>query len=179
MANCVNCRFSIVLQLFSVNLKSAPVKHTPTYCYWVSHPAHSSCTYMSLWWENNSSLWLSRTVSIPKWVSILWHAACAPSDAKLLEGGVYTNTLKFSSKEHVELSTWYVFFLWTRSLFFWLKSGLLAINKAPCHRQHLDCLPTFVFWLSYEVIWGEITPFPACLSCVLKQQLAGNLITWN
>ena len=22
------------------------------------------------------------------WVSILWHAACAPSDAKLLEGGV-------------------------------------------------------------------------------------------
>ena len=44
---------------------------------------------MSLWWENYLSLWLAWTVSIPKWVSILWHAACAPSDAKLLEGGVY------------------------------------------------------------------------------------------
>ena len=44
----------------------------------------------SLWWQNNPSLWLSWTVSIPKYVSILWHAACAPSDAKLLEGGVYS-----------------------------------------------------------------------------------------
>ena len=43
---------------------------------------------MSLWRQNNPSLWLSWTLSIPKWVSILWHAACAPSDAKLLEGGV-------------------------------------------------------------------------------------------
>ena len=34
-------------------------------------------------------MWFSRTVSIPKWVSLLWHAACATSDAKLLEGGVY------------------------------------------------------------------------------------------
>ena len=44
---------------------------------------------MSLWWENNPNLWLSRTVNIPTWVSIVWHAACAPSDAKLLEGGVF------------------------------------------------------------------------------------------
>ena len=89
MANCAKCRFSLNLQLFSVNLKSAPVKHTATYCYWVSHQRHSLCTYMSLWWDNDPSLWLSWAVSIPKWVSILWHAACAPSDAKLLEGGVF------------------------------------------------------------------------------------------
>ena len=45
---------------------------------------------MSLWWQNIPSVWLSWTVSIPKWVSIFWNAACAPSDAKLLEGGVLT-----------------------------------------------------------------------------------------
>ena len=88
MANCVNCQFLLNLQLFSFNLKSAPVKHTPTYCHWDSHQIHSSCTYMSVWWQNNPSSWLSWTVSIPKWVSILWHAARAPNDAKLLEGGV-------------------------------------------------------------------------------------------
>ena len=89
MANCVKCRFSLKLQLFSVVLKSAPVKYIATYCPWDSHQIHSSCTSMSLWWQNNPSLWLSWTISIPKWVSIFWHAACAPSNAKLLEGGVY------------------------------------------------------------------------------------------
>ena len=88
MANCVKCRFSLNLQLFSVVLKSASVKYTATYFPWDSHQRQSSCTSMSLWWQNNLSLWLSWTISIPKWVSILWHAACAPSDAKLLEGGV-------------------------------------------------------------------------------------------
>ena len=88
MANCVKCRFSLNLKLFSVVLKSAPVKYIATYCHWDSHQIHSSCTSMSLWWQNNPSLWLSWTGSVPKWVSILWHAACAPSDAKLLEGGV-------------------------------------------------------------------------------------------
>ena len=58
------------------------------YSTWDSHQIHSSWTSISLWWQNNPSLWLSWTVSIPKYVSILWHAACAPSDAKLLEGGV-------------------------------------------------------------------------------------------
>ena len=43
---------------------------------------------MRLWWQNNPSLWLSWTVSIPNLVSILWHATCATGDAKLLEGGV-------------------------------------------------------------------------------------------
>ena len=90
MANCVKCRFSLNLQLFSVVSKSAPVKYIATYCLWNPHQIHSSCTSMSLWWQNNPSLWLSWTVSIPKWVSIIWQAACAPSDAKLLEGGVST-----------------------------------------------------------------------------------------
>ena len=88
MANCVKCRFSLNLQLFSVDLKSAPLKHTATYCPWNSDQIHSSCISMSLWWQNNSSVLLSWTVSIPKWVPILWHAVCAPSNAKLLEGGV-------------------------------------------------------------------------------------------
>ena len=88
MANCVKCRFSLNLQLFSVVLKSAPVKYIATYCPWDSHQIRSSCTAMSVWWQNNPSLWLSWTVSIPKWVSILQHVICAPSDAKLLEGGV-------------------------------------------------------------------------------------------
>ena len=92
MANCVKCRFSLNLQLFSVVLKSAPVKYIVTYCHWDSHQIHSSCASMSLWWQNNPSLWLSWTVSVPKWVSILWHAACAQSDAKLLEGGVHHGT---------------------------------------------------------------------------------------
>ena len=89
MANCGKSRFSLNSQSFPVVLKSAPVKYIATYCPWESHQIHSSCTSMSLWWQNNPSLWLSWTVSIPKWVSILWHAACAQSDAKLLEGGVY------------------------------------------------------------------------------------------
>ena len=89
MANCVKCWFSLNLQLFSVVFKSAPVKYIATYCPWDSHQIHSSCTSTSLWWQNNPSLWLSWTASIPMWVTILWHAACAPSDAKLLEGGVY------------------------------------------------------------------------------------------
>ena len=88
MANCVKYRFSINLQLFSVVLKSAPLKYITTYCPWDSHQMHSSCTSMSLCWQNNPILWLSWAVSIPKWVSILWHSACAPTDAKLLEGGV-------------------------------------------------------------------------------------------
>ena len=88
MANCVKCRVSLNLQLFSVDLKNIYVKHMATYCPWNSHQIHSSCISMSLWWQNNSSLWVSWTVSIPKWVPILWHAAFAPSDAKLLEGGV-------------------------------------------------------------------------------------------
>ena len=49
---------------------------------------HSSCTSMSLKWQNNPILWLSWAIRIPNWVSILWHTACAPTDAKLLEGGV-------------------------------------------------------------------------------------------
>ena len=89
MANCVKCRFSLNLQLFSVVLKSAPVKYVATDCPWDSHQIRRSCTSMSLWWQNNPSLWLSWTVNIPKWVSILRHAACAPSDAKLLEGSVH------------------------------------------------------------------------------------------
>ena len=89
MANCVKYRFSINLQFFSVVLKSAPVKYVTTYCPWDSHQIDSSCTSMSLWWQNDPTLWLSWTVTIPKWVSILWRVACAPSDAKLLEGGVY------------------------------------------------------------------------------------------
>ena len=97
MANCVKWRFSLNLQLFSVVLKSAPVKYMATYCPWDLHQIHSSCTSMSLWWQNNPSLWLSWTVSIPKWVSILWHAACAPSDAKLLEGGVCVTHLQVNS----------------------------------------------------------------------------------
>ena len=88
MANCVKSRFSLNLQLFSVVLKSAPLKYIASYCPWDSHQIQSSCTSMSLWWQNNLSLWWSWTESIPKWVSIFWHAACAPSDAKLLEGGV-------------------------------------------------------------------------------------------
>ena len=55
----------------------------------ISHQTHRSCTSMSLWWDNNPNLWISWTASIPTWVSIIWHAACAPSDAKLLEGGVF------------------------------------------------------------------------------------------
>ena len=47
---------------------------------------------MSLWWQNNPSFWISWTISIPMWVSIFWHAAWAPSDAKLLEGGVHAVT---------------------------------------------------------------------------------------
>ena len=88
MTNCVKCRFSLNLQLFSVVSKSAPVKYIAIYCSWDSHQIRSSCTSMSLWWQNNPSLWLSWTVSIPKWVPKHRHAACAPSDAKLLEGGV-------------------------------------------------------------------------------------------
>ena len=91
MANCVKYRFSINLQLFSVVLISAPLKYITTYCPWDSHQMHSSCTSMSLWWQNNPILWLSWAVSIPNSVSILWHAACAPTDAKLLEGGVYSS----------------------------------------------------------------------------------------
>ena len=83
MANCVNCQFSLNFQLFSVVLKSAPVKYVATYC--PSHQKHSSCTSMSLWWQNDPRLWLSWTVSIPNWVSILWHTASAPSYAKLLK----------------------------------------------------------------------------------------------
>ena len=90
MANCVKCRFSLNLLLFSVVLKSAPEQYRATYCPWDSPQIHSSCTSMSLWWQNSPSLWLLWTVSIPKWVSILWHGASAPSDAKLLEGGVHT-----------------------------------------------------------------------------------------
>ena len=78
-------KFEIIFSRF----KNVPVKYIATYCPWDSHQIHSSCTSMSLWWQNNLSLWLSWTVSIPKWVSIHWHAACAPSDAKLLEGGVH------------------------------------------------------------------------------------------
>ena len=89
MANCVKSRFSLNLQLFSVVLKSVHVKYIASYCPWDLHQIHSSCTSMSFWWKNNPSLWLSWTVSIPKWVSILWHAACAPSDAKLFAGGVH------------------------------------------------------------------------------------------
>ena len=89
VANWVKGRFSLNLQLFSVLLKSAPVKYIASHCPFNSHQIHSSCTSMSLWWQNNPSLWFSWTVSIPKSVSIFWHAACAPSDAKLLEGGVY------------------------------------------------------------------------------------------
>ena len=77
-------KFEIIFSRF----KNVPVKYIATYCPWYSHQIHSSCISMSLWWQNNPSLWLSWTVSIPTWVSILWHAACAPSDAKLLEGGV-------------------------------------------------------------------------------------------
>ena len=69
MTNCVKYRFSINLQLFSVVLKSVPVKYITTYCPWDSHQIHSSCTSMNLWWQNNPSLWLSWSVSIPKWVS--------------------------------------------------------------------------------------------------------------
>ena len=90
MDTCVKCRFSLNLQLFSVVLKSVSVKYTATYCPWDSHQIHSSCPSMSLWWESNPSLWLSWGVSIPKWVLIVWHAACTQSDAKLLEGGVIT-----------------------------------------------------------------------------------------
>ena len=53
---------------------------------------HSSCTSMSSWWQNNPSLWPSWAASIPKWVSIIWHTACSPSDAKLMEGGVEKDT---------------------------------------------------------------------------------------
>ena len=98
MANCVKCRFSLNLQLFPVVLKSAPVKYMATYCPWDLHQILSECTSMSLWWQNNPSLWLLWTVSIPKWVSIRWHAAYAPSDAKLLEGGVYLSSVNFESK---------------------------------------------------------------------------------
>ena len=66
MANCVKCRFSLNLQSFSVVLKSVPVKYIATYCPWDSHQKRSSCTSMSLWWQNNPSFWLSWTVSIPK-----------------------------------------------------------------------------------------------------------------
>ena len=95
MANCVKSRFSLNMQLFSVVLKSALVKYIATYCPWDSHQIHSSCTSMSLWWQNNPSLWLSWTVSIPKWVSILWRATCASSDAKLFEGGVENNNTSY------------------------------------------------------------------------------------
>ena len=88
MANCVKSWFSLNLQLFSIVLKNAPVKYITSYCPWDLHQIHSPCTSMSLWWQNSPSLWLSWTVSILKWGSILWHAACAPSHAKLLEGGV-------------------------------------------------------------------------------------------
>ena len=77
-------KFAIIFSRF----KSVPAKYIATYCPWDSHQIHSSCTSMSLWRQINPSLWLSWTVIIPKWVSILWHAACAPRDAKLLEGGV-------------------------------------------------------------------------------------------
>ena len=97
MANCVKCRFSLNLQLFSVVLKSAPVKYIATSCPWNSYQIHSSCPSMNSWWQNNPSLWLLWTVSIPKWVSILWDAAYAPSDAKLVEGGVCLN--KWLSKQ--------------------------------------------------------------------------------
>ena len=90
MAKCVKYRFSINLQLFSVVLKIAPLKCITTYRLWDSHQMYSSCTSMSLWRQNNPILWLSLAVRIPNWVSILWHAACAPTDAKLLEGGVYS-----------------------------------------------------------------------------------------
>ena len=64
------------------------VHHLNSNCRKTVSQIHSSCTSMSLWLQNNPSLWLLWTVSIPKWVSILWHGASAPSDAKLLEGGV-------------------------------------------------------------------------------------------
>ena len=67
MANFVKCQFSLNLQLLSVDLKSAPVKHTATYCLRHSHQIHSSCTSISVWWQSNTSLWLSWTVSIPNW----------------------------------------------------------------------------------------------------------------
>ena len=115
MANCVKCRFSLNLKLFSVVLKNVPVKYIATYCPWDSHQIHSSCTSMSLWWQNNLSLWLSWTVSIPKWVSIYWHAACAPSDAKLLEGGVdHTLTSQQTSRTSPSLMLHIILFcvLW-------------------------------------------------------------------
>ena len=96
MANGVKCRFSLNLQLFSVVLKSAPVKYIAAYCSPDSHQIHRSCTSLSLGGQNNPSLWLSWTVTIPNWVAILWRAACAPSDAKLLEGGAcISNTIYF------------------------------------------------------------------------------------
>ena len=101
MANCVKCRFSLNLQSFSVVLKSNPVRYLATSCPCDSHQIHRSCTSMSLLWQNNKSLWLSWTVSIPKWVSILQHTACAPSDAKLLEGGVKCVSLAPNDPEYM------------------------------------------------------------------------------
>ena len=101
MANYVKCRFSLNLQLFSIVLKSAPVKYIATYCPWDSHQIHSSCTSMSLWWQNNPSLWLSWTVSIPKWVPILRHTNCAPSGANLLEGGVYARKTVLAASDQI------------------------------------------------------------------------------
>ena len=51
---------------------------------------HKYRVHIYLWnyGKDNPSLWLSSIVSFSNWVSIRWIAACALSDAKLLEGGV-------------------------------------------------------------------------------------------
>ena len=77
-------KFAIIFS----GVKKCPVKHIATYCRWDFNQIHGSCISMSLWWQTNPSLCLSWTLSFPNRVSILWHAACTPSDAKLLEGGV-------------------------------------------------------------------------------------------
>ena len=170
MTNWVICRFSLHLQLYSVVLKSVPVKYIATYCPWDLHQIHRSCTSMGLWWHNNPSLWLSWVVSIPKWVLIVWHAACAPSDAKLLEGGVCFWNMK-CSVDIVKLWKLYI--------------SLVSVARPCCHffysrydtmshinfntHAHWTCFVVFVDILSQRTCVQEKEHLKMCHDCPVWQ----------
>ena len=106
---------------------------------------------MSLWWQNDPSLWLSWSVSILKWVSILWHAACAPSDAKILEGGVYKGLSNMLKINKCNIRTRSICITWKYVIPFSKYWGLICAQK-----QLLNCIvPT--------VLNRKITRLDVCL----------------